>query len=110
MIGSATKTAAASAIVAIALALFLSPNGKHRVLDAHGPIAADGSMIAGGAQTIFDTNPAYRERPHADPDDPKDFEQRIKDEKWGTDHSRESIAQLVGRSTGHSAKTPGTSC
>jgi len=96
MIGAFIKLIGAIAIAAVVYAIVFAPNGRHRPLGPDDPIAADGSMIAGRARTIFDTEPALREPPRPDPDDPKDFEQRLKDEKRWTDHSREPIAQLVG--------------
>jgi hypothetical protein len=35
------------------------PRSRPKVLDPNDPIAADGSMTAGRAATIYDTNPAY---------------------------------------------------
>jgi len=66
------------------------PRAAHRALDPDEPIAANGSMIAGKARTIYDTEPLLgafgQTRP--DPDDPQDFDERIKIEKWGTDRAR----------------------
>jgi hypothetical protein len=107
MIGGVTKSVGAIALAAVAFAIFFAPAGKHRPLNPDEPIAADGSIIAGRARTIFDTEPAYREPARPNPDDPIDFEQRLKDEKTWTDHSREPIAQLVGpldRSTCENAR------
>jgi len=85
-------------LAAIAVEILVVPRAAHRALDPDEPIAADGSMIAGRAQTIYDTNPllgAFGEsRP--DPDDPRDFEQRIAIEKWGTDHARDAMLQQIG--------------
>jgi len=95
MIGLVAKAAAATVLIAVAVGFFLAPTNKRRFLDPKEPIAADGSLIAGRARTIFDTELALREPP-PNPDDPKDFEQRIKDDKWGNDRSREPIAHIVG--------------
>ncbi len=92
----------AALIVVLAGIVFqvaFTPRAARRALDPDEPIAADGSMIAGGARTIYDTNPAFGafgSPPRPDPDGPKDFEQRIKDEKWSMDYSRDAIAALVG--------------
>lgn len=90
------KAAAATVIIAVAVSVFLAPNNKRRFLDPREPVAADGSLIAGRARTIFDSEPALQEPLPPNPDDPRDFEERIKDDKWSNDHSREAIAQLVG--------------
>src|SRR5271170_2438337 len=86
-------------LAATALAVAFEPRAKHRALDPDEPIAADGSMTAGRARTIYDTNPILRadaEAPRPDPDDPREFEQRIAIEKWGTDHVRDAMAQQIG--------------
>jgi hypothetical protein len=88
-----------AALAAIVLAVAFEPRAKHRALDPNEPIAADGSMTAGRAQTIYDTNPILRaasEAPRPDPDDPREFEDRIAIEKWGTDHARDAMAQQIG--------------
>jgi hypothetical protein len=82
------------------LVLALTQRSARRALDPDEPIAADGSLIAGRARTVFDFEPLLgalddpNVRP--DPDDPKDFEDRIAIEKDWTDRSREPIAKLVG--------------
>jgi hypothetical protein len=95
------RTALVVVLVAIVFQVAFGPRSARRALDPDEPIAADGSKIAGGARTIYDTNPAFGAfgaPPRPDPDDPKDFEQRIKDEKWSMDHSRDAIAALLGPS------------
>jgi hypothetical protein len=86
-------------LAAIVFQITFGPRAARRALNPDEPIAADGSMIAGKSRTIYDTNPlfgALGAPPRTDPDDPKDFEQRIKDEKWSMDHSRDAIAALLG--------------
>jgi hypothetical protein len=86
-------------LAAIAVELLVVPRAAHRALDPDEPIAADGSMTAGRTQTIYDTNPILRaasDAPRPDPDDPREFEDRIKIERWGTDHARDAMAQVVG--------------
>jgi hypothetical protein len=45
------------ALAAIVFEIVFAPRAAHRALDPDEPIAADGSMIAGKARTIYDTNP-----------------------------------------------------
>lgn len=86
MIATATRTLGIAALAAVVLAYVFAPGrNAHRVLDPRDPIAADGSMIAGRAATIYDTEPAYRASldPHPTSDDPADFEPMIKrDRGW----------------------------
>jgi hypothetical protein len=68
-------------LAAIAFEIVFLPLDKHRALDPDEPIAADGSMIAGRARTIYDTNPILRaagQEARLDPDDPASFEAAIK--------------------------------
>jgi hypothetical protein len=86
-------------LAAIAFEVVFAPRAAHRALDPDEPIAANGSMLAGKARTIYDTNSllgAFGEPPRPDPDNPRDFEQRIAIEKWGTDHARDAMAQQIG--------------
>jgi hypothetical protein len=79
--------------------VILLPREAHRALDPDEPIAADGSMIAGKARTIYDTNPllgAFGEPPRPDPDDPKDFQWMIEIERPGMEHARQAMARLLG--------------
>ncbi len=95
----ALRTLLVAVLAAIVFAVAFAPRTAHRALDPDEPIAADGSMIAGRAQTIYDTNPllgACGRPPRPDPDDPKDFEWRIENDRWTNDHAREQMAQLVG--------------
>lgn len=80
MLGGAIRTAAAAALGVAAFTAFFAHSGN-RPLDPNEPIAADGSMIAGRAHTIYDTAPAlgaFRTPPRSDSDDPADFEPLIK--------------------------------
>jgi hypothetical protein len=89
-------------IVALPVVLFaaLTSLQAHRPLDPDEPIAADGSLAAGRALTIFDFEPmlgAFDDpNAHEDFDDPKNFQERLEIEKNWTDHSREPIARLLG--------------
>ena len=84
----------------ILLVAMLAPRQTHRPLDPDEPIAADGSLTAGRALTIFDFEPVLGAfdppYPPSDSDDPKNFEERIQLEKTWTDRSREEIAKLLG--------------
>jgi hypothetical protein len=94
----------ARALLAIALAaiifeIIFFPRAVHRPLDPDEPIAADGSMIAGKARTIYDTDPllgAFGEPPRPDPDDPKDFQWMIDNERPMNDRARDRMKQLLG--------------
>ncbi len=44
-------------LAAIVFEVAFAPRGAHRAHDPDEPIAADGSMLAGKARTIYDTNP-----------------------------------------------------
>jgi hypothetical protein len=85
-------------LAASVFSVAFTPRAPHRALDPDEPIAADGSMIAGRARTIYDTNPLLgafgQVRP--DPDDPKEFEWLIENDRWYTDRDREPIAKLLG--------------
>jgi hypothetical protein len=84
----------------ILLVVMLASRQTHRPLDPDEPIAADGSLAAGRALTIFDFEPVLGAfdppYPLSDSDDPKNFEERIALEKTWTDRSREDIAKLLG--------------
>jgi hypothetical protein len=95
---AAVRTMLLAALAAIVFAVVFAPRAAHKALDPAEPIAADGSMIAGRAQTIYDTNPllgAFGEvRP--DPDDPNEFQWLIENDRWYTERDREAIAKLLG--------------
>jgi hypothetical protein len=85
-------------LVAIAFLLVVTPRAAQRPLDPDQPIAADGSMSAGRARTIYD-NPllgAFGELPPPNPDDPDDFGERIKLEHPGGDLARDAMARAIG--------------
>jgi hypothetical protein len=86
-------------LAAIAFEVIFLPRAEHRPLDPDEPIAADGSMTAGRARTIYDTNPILRaaaEAPRPDPDDPEDFTWRIENDRWTNDHARDAMTEVVG--------------
>jgi hypothetical protein len=86
-------------LTAIIFEIIFFPRAAHRPLDPDEPIAADGSMIAGKARTIYDTNPllgAFGEPPRPDPDDPKDFQWMIEIYRPMNDRARDQMAQLLG--------------
>jgi hypothetical protein len=81
------------------LAIILRPSGTHIPLDPDEPIAADGSLIAGRAQTIFDTEPllgAFGEK-RPDLDDPKELAARAELERHWTNGARDTIGPWLYR-------------
>jgi hypothetical protein len=85
-------------LAAIVFEVAFAPRANHRPLDPDEPIAANGSMIAGKARTIYDTNPllgAFGEK-RENPDDPESFQWRIENDRWTNDHARDAMAQVVG--------------
>jgi hypothetical protein len=85
-------------VAAVAFAVILTPRSARRVLDPREPIAADGSMIAGRAATIYDTNPlfgAFRP-PLPGSDDPQDVEADLKHAQWTAEYDRKPIKTLLG--------------
>src|SRR5580704_13011327 len=100
MIAAAARTVGMIALAAVAFVYVFEPGGTHRVLDPNDPIAADGSLIAGRAHTIFDTNPAYgafRLPARSDSDDPADFEPAIKRDRGWAESDRALFQTLLGR-------------
>jgi len=96
MIG-VVRTAAA---VALGLAVFgaLFARSGHRPLDPDEPIAANGSMIAGRAHTVYDTEPAlgaFRTPPRSDSDDPADFEPLIKADRPTIEFDRSLFKRVL---------------
>jgi hypothetical protein len=84
----------------ILLAVALRPGGTHLPLDPDEPIAADGSLAAGQARTIFDTEPllgAFGEPKRPDPDDPKELQTRAKYEQDWVDSARNAIGPWLYR-------------
>jgi hypothetical protein len=99
MIAYAGRMMGIAALGAAALVYILAHGGTpHRVLDPNDPIAADGSLIAGRAHTIFDTAPygALTRQPRADSDDPADFEPLIKLDRGWAETSRGEFKSLLG--------------
>jgi hypothetical protein len=85
-------------LAAIIFSVVFAPRAAHRALDPDEPIAADGSMIAGRTLTIYDTNPLLGATggPRPDSDDPRDFEDALKnDQKWA-ERERGMIKNLLG--------------
>jgi hypothetical protein len=100
MIAAAARTVGIIALAAVAFVYVFERGGTHRVLDPNDPIAADGSLIAGRAHTIFDTNPAYgafRPPARSDSDDPADFEPAIKRDRGWAESDRALFQTLLGR-------------
>jgi hypothetical protein len=100
MIAAAARTVGIIALAAVAFVDVFEHGGTHRVLDPNDPIAADGSLIAGRAHTIFDTNPAYgafRPPARSDSDDPADFEPAIKRDRGWAESDRALFKRLLGR-------------
>lgn len=85
-------------LAAVVFAVAFTPRDTHRPLDPDQPIAADGSMRAGRALTIYDTNPLLgafgQVRP--DPDDPGDFQPRIDDQRRMNEQDRLQMKALIG--------------
>jgi hypothetical protein len=97
MYSGAIRTAGITALAAVAIAYTLAPGRSHRPLDPYEPIAADGSMVAGRAATIYDTNPLLRARPSPSSDEPADFEPIIRTEHPFIVRDRASFTPLLGR-------------
>jgi hypothetical protein len=87
--------AAALAVVVSAIVLTRAGN---RPLDPDEPIAADGSMIAGRARTIYDTHPLLGGSGWTlqDSDDPANFGPRLDDERRMNEHDRMAMAAVIG--------------
>jgi hypothetical protein len=85
-------------LAAIAFEVIFLPSAKHRALDPDEPIAADGSMTAGAARTIYDTNPLYGAfgEKREDPDDPTSFQWLIENDRWTGDHARDAMVDVIG--------------
>ena len=100
MIAAAARTVGVIALAAVTFVYVFAPADTHRVLDPNDPIAADGSLIAGRAYTIFDTDPAYgafRQPARSDSDDPADFEPAIKRDRGWAESDRALFKPLLGR-------------
>jgi len=99
MIGTTERALGLTALAAVMTVYVFASSAKHRVLDPNDPIAANGSMIAGRAHTIYDTNPLLGAFNQADPnsDDPADFEPLIKTERPFAERDRSLFKTLLGR-------------
>lgn len=97
MIGAVGRNVGMTALIAVALIYVFAPAHKPRVLDPNDPIAADGSLTAGRAHTIFDTQAygALKSEPRADSDDPADFEPVIKLDREWAEISRAQFKSLL---------------
>jgi hypothetical protein len=91
------RTATAAALGLAVFTAFLA-HGGNRPLDPSEPIAANGSLIAGRAHTIYDTEPAlgaYSTPPRSDSDDPADFEPLMKADEPTIEFDRGSFKRLL---------------
>jgi hypothetical protein len=85
-------------VPALVLAMVLITFERQAPLDPDQPLAADGSLAAGRARTIFQFDPlvgAFDEMRPADPDDPHDFEEYFAIESNWVDRSRDGIVDLI---------------
>jgi hypothetical protein len=85
-------------LAAAACTVAFAPRSTRRVLDSSEPIAADGSMTAGRAATIYDTNPLYGafKPPLPGSDDPQDIAADLKHATWTAEYDRGPIKKLLG--------------
>ena len=86
-------------VAAVVFELVFARRAPYRVLDPDEPIAADGSMTAGRARTVYDTDPAYRAARQAaegDRDDPANFASLIKIESAWADRERAGMKGVMG--------------
>jgi hypothetical protein len=99
MIAAVSRSVGMTALIAVVLIYVFAPGAKPRVLDPNDPIAADGSLTAGRAHTIFDTEAygAFKPPPRADSDDPADFEPVIKLDRGWAVTERAQFKPLLGR-------------
>src|SRR5580658_1151803 len=99
MIAAAARTVGMIALAAVAFVYVFEPGGTRRVLDPNDPIAADGSLVAGRAHTIFDTEPALGalREPRPNSDDPADFEPLIRIDMKVAESERALFKRLLGR-------------
>jgi hypothetical protein len=99
MIAAVGRMVGITALGAAALVYIVTHRDMpRRVLEPNDPIAADGSLIAGRAHTIFDTA-AYgglTRQPRADSDDPADFEPIIKLDRGWAVTDRAQFEPLLG--------------
>lgn len=97
MLGATARKTLPIAVAGVAFACILATGNSRRELGPNDPIAADGSMAAGRAATIYDTNPLLRENAAANPDDPANFEPILKTEHPFVELDRLPFKTLLGR-------------
>jgi hypothetical protein len=92
----AVRIAGAAALGLVVLTGLLVRSGD-RPRDPNEPIAADGSLIAGRAHTIYDTDPmpGTYGSPRSDSDDPADFEPLMKADRPSIESDRALFARLL---------------
>ena len=94
----------------ILLVVMLASRQTHRPLDPDEPIAADGSLAAGRALTIFDFEPVLGAfdppYPLSDSDDPKNFEDASHLKKPGPTAAAKTLQSCSARSMRHRARMP----
>jgi hypothetical protein len=98
MVAAVRTAPIVSVLAAVALVVVFMPRSARRALDPNEPIAAYGSMTAGRAATIYDTNPlfgAFRQ-PLPGSDEPQDIEDDIKHAVWTAEHDRAPMKGLLG--------------
>jgi hypothetical protein len=108
MIGVVRTATAAALGLAVFTAFFA--RGGNRPLDPHDPIAADGSMVAGRARTIYDTEPrvgAFKQ-PRYNSDDPADFEPLLKADRPSIASDRALFLRLLTKPLDSSLCASGT--
>jgi hypothetical protein len=95
----AVRNLLASALAsALAATVVLVPFGRQLPLDPDQPLAADKSLAAGRARTIFQFDPllgAFDEPRPVNPDDPDNFQEYFAFERDWVDRSRDAVADLI---------------
>jgi hypothetical protein len=83
---------------ALAFVMVMITFERQAPLDPDQPLAADSSLTAGRARTIFQFDPllgAFDENRQVDPDDPHEFEDYFALESTWVDRSRDAIVDLI---------------
>jgi hypothetical protein len=83
---------------ALVLAMVLIPFERQIPLDPDQPLAADGSLVAGRARTIFQFDAllgAFDEPRPVNPDDPHDFEEYFEIQSTSVGQSRDGVVDLI---------------
>jgi hypothetical protein len=98
MIGFAVKTMGLTAAAAVIIAYVAAPGAKHHAAGPNDPIAADGSLAAGRARTIYDSRLEFSDPAARNPnsDDPADFAPLIERERPFADRDRSLFKSLLG--------------